>query len=284
MADEQQSFLFEDPDLPLHHLTLTRPLVVFDLETTGLDVNLDRIVQFAFIRVDPDKQVTEWQELVHPGMPIPPEASRVHHITDAMVADKPKFAVFSEKIGRFLEGCDLAGFNAARFDLLLLQAEMERAGNPLDVSGRRMVDAQAIFHQRERRDLTAAYRFYCGKELTGAHDALADARATLEVLNGQLEKYPDLPRQVPRLAASLAQKDGDTWVTADRKFYWRYNQAVVAFGKHKGKTVQWLHEHAPDYIQWMLGTELGEETRRMLAEALEGRYPQKTAAENEGPE
>jgi DNA polymerase III subunit epsilon len=275
MAEEQQSFLFEDPDLPLPLLTLSRPLVVFDLETTGLDVNLDRIVQFAFIRVDPDKLVTEWQELVHPGIPIPPEASRVHHITDAAVADKPGFAAFAGRITDFLRGCDLAGFNAARFDLQLLQAEMDRAGSPLDVSDRRMVDAQAIFHQRERRDLTAAYRFYCNKELTGAHDALADARATLEVLQGQLEKYPDLPREVPRLAAALVPRDDGTWVTADRKFYWRYNQAFVAFGKHKGKTVQWVHENAPDYIQWMLGTELIDETRAMLTEVLEGRYPQK---------
>jgi DNA polymerase-3 subunit epsilon len=275
MANEQQAFLFDDPDTPLHHLVLSRPLVFFDLETTGLDVQLDRIVQFAFIRVEPDKTLTEWQELVHPGMPIPPEASRVHGITDAQVADKPQLPYFAPRIAGLLHDSDLAGFNAARFDIPFLQAEMERAGFPLDLSGRRIIDAQVIFHKREPRDLTAAYRFYCKKELTGAHDAMADVRATLEVLEGELDRYPDLPRDVARLGAYCTPADDGRWVTADRKFYWKNNQAVIGFGKYRGNTVQWIQENYPDYLQWLVGTDLAEETRAMLLAAMAGDYPRK---------
>ncbi|HNS72637.1 MAG TPA: 3'-5' exonuclease [bacterium] len=275
MADEQQSLLFEDPETPLHLLHLNRPLVFFDLETTGLDTQLDRIVQFAFIRIDPDRKLTEWKELVNPGMPIPPEASRVHGITDAMVADKPLFAGFAERISRLLHESDLAGFNAARFDVPFLQAEMERAGTPLASGGRRIIDAQVIFHKREPRDLTAAYRFYCGKELKGAHDALADVRATLEVLEGQLARYSDLPRDVARLGAFCAPADDGRWVTSDRKFYWKHNQAVIGFGKHKGNTLQWIQENYPDYLQWLAGTDLAEDTRAMLLAAMAGDYPRK---------
>lgn len=275
MADEQQSLLFEDPETPLHLLHLNRPLVFFDLETTGLEVQLDRIVQFAFIRVDPDRQLTEWKELVNPGIPIPPEASRVHGITDAMVADQPLFSAFAPRISALLYESDLAGFNAARFDVPFLQAEMERAGVPLEGGGRRIIDAQVIFHKREPRDLTAAYRFYCRKELQGAHDALADVRATLEVLEGQLARYSDLPRDVARLGAYCTPADDGRWVTPDRKFYWKNNQAVIGFGKHKGSTLQWLHENYPDYLQWLLTTELAEETRAMLLAAMAGNYPRK---------
>ncbi len=275
MADEQQSFLFDDPETPLRQLPLSRPLVFFDLETTGLDVQQDRIVQFAFIRVDPGKELTEWKELVHPGIPIPPEASRVHGITDAVVADKPPFSYFAPRIGGLLHESDLAGFNAARFDVPFLQAEMERAGFPLDPAGRRIVDAQVIFHKREPRDLSAAYRYYCHKELQGAHDALADVRATLEVLEGQLERYPDLPRDVAKLGAFCAPADDGRWVTPDRKFYWKNNEAVIGFGKHRGNSLRWLHENYPDYLQWLLTTELAEETRVMLVAVLEGQYPRK---------
>ena len=275
MANEQQSFQFDDPDAPLSHLQLNRPLVFFDLETTGLDIQLDRIVQFAFIRVDPDKRVTEWEELVNPGLPIPPEASRIQGITEALVADKAQFVHFAPRIRELLHECDLAGFNAARFDLPFLQAEMERAGYPLVLGGRRMIDAQVIFHKREPRDLAAAYRFYCHKQLQGAHNALADVRATLEVLEGQLDHYPDLPRDVGRLGAYCVPADDGRYVTPDRKFYWKNNQAVIGFGKYRGSTIQWIHENYPDYLQWLAGTELAEETREMILSALSGIYPRK---------
>jgi len=276
MASEQQSFLFDDPETPLLDLPLSRPLVFFDLETTGLDIPQDRIVQFAFIKVDPDKNLTEWKELVHPGIPIPPEASRVHGITDDMVADKPVFSYFAPRIGGLLHDSDLAGFNAARFDIPFLQAEMERAGFPLDLAGRRIVDAQVIFHRREPRDLSAAYRFYCRKELEGAHDALADVRATLEVLEGQFARYPDLPRDVAKLGAYCTQSDESRWVAADRKFYWKNNEAVISFGKHRGNSLRWIVENYPDYLQWMLDKlELAEETRAMLTAAREGEFLRK---------
>lgn len=277
MSNEQQSLNFEDHDLPLHALPLNRPLVFFDLETTGLDMQMDRIVQFAFIRLQVDKQMQEWQELVNPGIPIPPEATQVHHISDAMVADKPPFKDFAPRVQAFIAGCDLAGFNVARFDIPFLQAEMERNGQPLSLAQVRIVDAQSIFHRKEPRDLTAAYRFYCYKELTGAHDALADVRATLEVLDGQLQRYADLPHDVTGLAQFCAPDDDSRFVTPDRKFYWRHREAIFSFGKYRGKSLNWVHQNDPDYLQWLVSQEWPEETRRMLIAAQGGIYPKNEA-------
>ena len=162
----QQSSLFDDPDKKgiLGAMQLERPLIVFDLETTGLDIKNDRIVQFAFLRINPDRSQDEWMELVNPGVAIPAEASRVHHITDDMVADKPFFKDFAPVIQEFVQAGDLCGFNIARFDVPFLQAEMRRAGAPLDLAKTHLVDAQIIYHKNEPRDLSAAYRFSCSSE------------------------------------------------------------------------------------------------------------------------
>jgi DNA polymerase III subunit epsilon len=259
----------------LSQLSLNRPLVFFDLETTGLDNQTDRIVQFAFLRVLVDRTIEEWMEMVNPGIPIPPEASSVHHITDDMVADKPLMSHFAGRIRAFLSGCDLAGFNIVRFDLPFLQAEMERNGQPLDVSQANIIDPQVIFHKREPRDLSAAVRFYCRREMHNAHDAASDIAATLQVLDGQLSRYPDLPRDPAALSEYCNSGDKDRWVTADRKFYWRNKEAVIGFGKNRGKSLQWLFHNDPDYLRWMSEKDFADETRELIAAALREEFPKK---------
>ena len=276
-SDFQGSFQFdqekpqEEPQL-LAHLVISRPLVFFDLETTGLDPQSDRIIQFAFLRVNLDRSQQEWMELVNPGIPIPPEAVRVHGITDDMVRDKPGFDVFAPKIKELLLDCDLAGFNVVRFDLPFLAAEMERHHQPLDWKQHRLVDAQVIFHRQEPRDLTAAYRLYCQKDLQDAHDALGDVRATLAVLDAQLSRYGNLPKDLKGLHEYCSSGE-DRWVTSDRKLSWRSGEAVIAFGKHKGRSLQWMRENEPDYLRWMRDSDFSEETKAVIRAAIDGAYP-----------
>ncbi len=276
-SDSQGSFQFDQEETNeetglLSLLSLSRPLVFFDLETTGLDAQSDRIIQFAFLRVNLDKSQEEWMELVNPGIPIPPEAVRVHGITDAMVRDKPGFEVFALKIKEFLAGCDLAGFNVVRFDFPFLAAEMERHQQPLDPKQHRLVDAQVIFHKKEPRDLSAAYRFYCRADHLEAHDALADVRATVAILNAQLARYADLPRDIKELHEYCSPGEG-RWVTSDRKLLWRNGEAVIDFGKHKGRSLQWMHENEPDYLRWMRDSDFPAETKAVIQAAIEGVYP-----------
>lgn len=277
--------LFDDapvsvqPTIVLNQLLLTRPLVFFDLETTGLDSQADRIVQFAFLRVDADHQVQAWTELVNPGMPIPAEAARVHGITDVMVANKPCLGDFCDRMVEFLENCDLAGYNILRFDLPFLQAELERNGRPMDFSRALVIDSQVIFHKKEPRDLSAAVRLYCGREMKHAHDAAADIAATLEVLNGQLARYPDLGRDPAKLAAYCSNGDRQRWLTSDRKFYWKNNEAVISFGKNRGKSLQWLYENDLDYLRWMSEKDFAEETLVLIQAALRQEFPQKNSNE-----
>ncbi|HPG41710.1 MAG TPA: 3'-5' exonuclease [bacterium] len=280
----QESFFFDEPADPIPALpgglVLKRPLVFFDLETTGLDQDIDRIVQFAFLKVNPDTSRQEWMELVNPGIPIPREASQVHNITDAMVKDKPAFGSFAPKIIAFLQDCDLSGFNIVRFDVPFLQAELSRNSTPLDLTTIKIVDAQSIFHKMEPRTLSAAYRFYCNGEHEEAHDAMGDVRVTLDVFFAQLQKYSDLPKSVEKLGTFCTIKD-DRWVTPDRKFYWRHAEAVIGFGKHKGKTLQYIFENDIEYLKWMESGDFAQETRQMIRNALNGQFPNKSAEQAE---
>ncbi len=173
-------------------LNLKRPIVFFDLETTGVDASKDRIVEISMIKVMPDGTEDTRTRRINPGMPIPAEATAVHGITDADVADEPKFAQVAKSLEEFIRGCDFGGFNSNRFDLPLLVEEFMRAGLSVDLKRRKFIDVQNIFHKKEQRTLVAAYKFYCDKELEDAHSAEADTRATYEVLKAQLDRYDDL--------------------------------------------------------------------------------------------
>ena len=192
-------------------ITLDRPLVFFDLEATGISTENDRIVDVALVKKLPDGTDVAFTSLVNPGVPIPREASAVHHITDDMVAGAPTFKELAPRVLEFLEGCDLGGFNVAKFDVPMLQAEMKRNGFLLSLDGRRVLDAQVIYHKMERRTLAAAYQFYCGKPLPDAHRAEPDARASLEVFLAQLDKYAE-----PRIPIKWTVRASSSGATARR--------------------------------------------------------------------
>jgi DNA polymerase III subunit epsilon len=262
-------------------IQLARALCVFDLEATGVDPAQDRIVDICVLRREPDGSETLFSSLVDPGVPIPPEASAIHKITDDMVRGQPTIKDLAPKILELFRGADLSGFNAAKYDIPLLAAELQRAGVVWPEAGARVVDSFAIFARKERRDLTAAYKFYCGKELSGAHRAEADVRATAEVLWAQVERYPDLPKEVPALADWCAKRDGpDNRVDAEGKFYWKNGEATFSFGnKHKGKSLREVVRQDPGYLSWMI--EKGNfpaDVIKICRDALDGRFPARKAA------
>lgn len=250
-------------------MNLTRPLVFFDVETTGVDPSSARIVQIACVKRRPDGTSTEWQRLVNPGCPIPLEAAEIHGITDDMVKDAPPFRDIASGLLQALEGCDLGGFNVRRYDIPLLQAEFARVGVAFSTEGRSIVDAMALFHAKEKRDLTAAVKFYCGRPMEGAHDAMADVRATMEVLNAQLGRYGELPDDVAGLHDVCA---GDA-VDLEGKFAWKDGEATLTFGKNKGRPLKWLAANDTSFLRWMLGADFGVEVKAIVKAALAGQFP-----------
>lgn len=261
----------------MRNLALARPLVFFDLETTGTDVERDRIVQIGLIRLEAGGARRSWNQLVNPERAIPAEATAVHGIRDEDVRDQPTFAQLRAEVEGWLAGADLGGYNSTRFDLPLLQAELRRAGSALGFDGVRHLDAMSIFHQMERRDLTAAYRFYCGKDLTGAHDALADVTATLEVLDAQLERYAELPRDLDALHR-FCNPDEGRFVDRTRKFAWNeQGEAVLTFGKHSGRTLQEVAagRDTRGFLEWMLGKDFSAEVKAIVKDALAGTFPRR---------
>ena len=261
----------------MQNLQLTRPLVVFDLETTGINVDKDKIVQIAMIRIEPGGERTTLDTLVNPERPIPPEASAVHGIQDADVKDQPTFSQIRREVEEFLTDADLAGFNSVNFDLPLLQAELSRAGSEMDFPGVRHLDAMKIFHRMERRDLTAAYRLYCGKELTGAHNALADTEATLAILDAQIARYDEVPDEVDALHR-FCNPDEGRYVDRKRKFLWDdKGEAEFTFGKYQGKSLNVVvaDQRGRSYLEWMLGSDFSEEIKGILRDALDGAFPKK---------
>jgi DNA polymerase-3 subunit epsilon len=247
---------------------IERPLVFFDLETTGLNPKVDRIVELALIRVSPEGDVIERVRRFNPGVPIPPEASRVHGITDADVADEPPFAARAKSLLELLGPCDLAGFNVRRFDLPILLAELRRSGLELDLKDRRIIDIQAIFHREERRDLSAAARFYLGRDHADAHSALADIRTSAAVLAAQLDRYAHLPRDLPGLHAYCdelvpIETEVERWFTRTE------GGLVFRRGRHRGKPLLEVAAHERDYLDWMLGADdMDEEVLALVREAI----------------
>lgn len=253
------------------NLTITRPLAVFDLETTGTDPQKDRIVEICILKVHPDGSSEIKTRRINPEMPIPPGATAIHGITDADVADQPTFRKVARGLAEFLADTDLAGFNVRRFDLEMLEAEFQRAGVPFSRDGRAVVDALEIYHHHERRDLSAALRLYCGEEHTGAHAAEADVLATARILDAQVARYPDMPSTVQELQARYAPRDR---VDSRGCLVFQDGQAVFRIGKHRGRTLREVTQQSPDYLRWMLGSDFSEDLKRVLRRALdEGIFP-----------
>lgn len=243
-------------------LQLKNPIVFFDLETTGTNIVTDRIVEISYHKVSPNGREETKTIRVNPGMPIPPHASAIHGIYDADVANCPTFKAVAKEIARDIEGCDLAGYNSNRFDIPLLAEELLRADVDIDLMKRKFVDVQVIFHKMEARTLSAAYKFYCGKELEGAHGAEADTLATYEVLKAQLDMYPDLQNDIEFLSKFTMQSNNVDF--SGRIVYNDKGEEVINFGKYKGQKVEDVLKKDLGYYGWMMNSDFSLHTKKVL--------------------
>ena len=247
-------------------LELNRPIAFIDLETTGVSLSSDRIVEIAIIKVLPDDSRQVKRKLINPEMPIPKESSDIHGITDDMVAAASTFKQAANEIKMFIENCDLGGYNSNRFDIPILMEEFLRAGMDVDLSTRRMIDVQHIFYTMEPRTLTAAYKFFCEKELVDAHSAEADVAATIDVFQAQLKRYQNLGNSVDSILAVIGE---EKIVDYARRFAFDDKGIeIFNFGKHKGKPVTNVLKSEPQYYDWMMRGDFPLHTKQKLTEIL----------------
>lgn len=243
-------------------LVLKNPVIFFDLETTGINVAVDRIVELSFLKVDVNGNESSKTIRVNPGMPIPPKSTEIHGITDEDVRDAPQFSEIARTIAKDFEGCDLAGYNSTKFDIPLLAEEFLRADVDIDLKKRKFIDVQIIFMKKEPRTLTAAYKFYCDKNLDNAHSAEADTRATYEILKSQLEYYKDLENNVSSLAEFSSHNRNVDF--AGRIVYDDNDVEVFNFGKYKGKPVEEVLSENPGYYSWMMQGDFPLYTKKVM--------------------
>jgi len=247
----------------MKQLTLDRALAFIDLETTGTNIAKDHIVEISIVKAMPDGEILSKTKRINPGVPIPPEVTEIHGIGDEDVKDCPVFKEVANEVKQFIGDSDLAGYNSDRFDIPLLVEEFLRVGLDLDMKNRRQVDVQTIFHQMEKRTLSAAYKFYCQKDLTDAHSAEADARATLEILKAQINHYEELKEDVESLSKFTTR---DNFIDNGRRLVRRKGIAVFNFGKHKGKPVREVLKREPQYYDWIMRSDFLLDTKQKLSE------------------
>ncbi len=247
-------------------LQLSRPIAFFDIEATGVNLSTDRIVEIAIVKIFPGGSRVVKRKLINPGMPIPKNVIEIHGITDEMVKDAPTFKQAGNELKQFIEGCDLGGYNSNRFDVPMLMEEFLRAGMTVDLSDRKMVDVQHIFYTMEPRTLSAAYKFYCEKELVDAHSAQSDVDATIDVLMSQIKRYPELGDSVN----SILNKIGEEKIVdyARRFVFDDKGVEVFNFGKHKGRSVTDVLKAEPQYYDWMMRGDFPLHTKQKLTEIL----------------
>ncbi len=236
----------------MKNLKLLKPIMFIDLETTGLNPWSDRIVEATFLKIHPDGNRELVTKLINPEVPIPEEATAIHGITDSDVAGKPNFGQCSAELAGFIADCDIAGFNVKRFDLPFLETEFRRAGVDFSRQNRSIVDALVIYHKFEQRSLEAAYQRYCGKELSGGHSSLADAEATVEILDAQISLYAELPKDVCGLHEFCCDPGESNFVDKLGKFIIVEDEITFNFGQHKGERLKDVAKSAPDYLGWIL--------------------------------
>lgn len=246
-------------------LQISQPLAIIDLETTGVDLAIDKIVEIAIVKLMPDGSTQKKRKLINPQKTIPETASKVHGITDEMVKDAPTFKQVANEIKQFLNNCDLGGYNSNRFDIPLLVEEFLRAGMEFSMQGRKMLDVQKIFHSMEQRTLSAAYKFYCNKSLENAHSAEADASATLEVLHAQVERYPQLGDNIDTILKCIGEEDA---VDFARRMIMVNGVETFNFGKHKGRPVTEVLKAEPQYYDWIMKSDFALDTKQKLSEIL----------------
>jgi DNA polymerase-3 subunit epsilon len=243
-------------------LNLINPLVIFDLETTGINICKDRIVEISYLKVMPDGKENSKTRRINPQMPIPPKSTEIHGITDDDVKDCPIFKEVAKSLASIIKGCDLAGYNSNRFDIPMLAEEFLRAGVDIDFSKHKLIDVQTIFHKMEQRTLAAAYRFYCGKDLLNAHSAESDTRATYEVLMAQLDRYPDLENNVNALSVFSSFTNNVDF--AGRMIYDENGEETINFGKYKGQKVRDVLKKDPGYYSWIMQGDFALNTKQKL--------------------
>ena len=258
-------------------LRIQRAIAFFDLETTGTDPASDRVVEISILRREVDGSAETRTRRVNPGRPIPPEASAVHGIRDVDVRDAPTFRQIGRGILEFLGDADLAGFNIVRFDVPLLSREFRDCGLDLGLARRRVIDVMTIFHRKEPRDLAAAVRFYLGREHHSAHSAEADVLAAAEVLEAQLERYPDLPRDVTDLERVIRPEVLREAADVSGKFVWKSGELVFTFGKHAGRMLRDVAREQKDYLEWILRNDFPSDARQIVEGALRGSFPEPPA-------
>ena len=247
------------------NIKLEKPLAFLDLETTGVNVSKDKIVEIAIIKISPDNSRAEYVKRINPGIPIPLETSEIHGIYDFDVINAPTFSAVAKEIEQFIKGCDLGGFNSNKFDIPLLVEEFYRCEIDIDIQSRKLIDVQNIFHKMEQRTLVAAYQFYCNKELNNAHSALADTAATLDVFLAQLDKYENLEKDMDFLhefsIQGLKTMDFAKRIAIDKD-----NNYLINFGKHKGKKVVDVFKKEPSYYSWILSGDFTTNTKNCFTE------------------
>lgn len=253
------------PKIKKMQLNLKNPIIFFDIESTGLNIAFDRIVEISMVKVFPDGSTDVKTRRINPTIPISKESYAIHGISDEDVKDCPTFKQIAKSLAAWMEGCDIAGYNSTKFDIPMLYEEFLRAGVDFDFRKRKLVDVQNIFHKMEQRTLVAAYKFYCQKDLTKAHSAEADTLATYEVLKAQLDRYPeDLKNDIAFLADfSTKSKFVDY---AGRIVYNEHDVPVFNFGKHKGRPVSEVLASEPSYYSWIMNGDFSLDTKKVLTE------------------
>jgi DNA polymerase-3 subunit epsilon len=247
------------------NLQLTKPLAFIDLETTGINISNDRIVEIAIVKISPDGSKTVKRKLINPTIPIPQSSTDVHGISNVMVKDAPTFKQVANEIKQFIEGCDIGGYNSNRFDIPMLVEEFLRCELNIDIEERKLVDVQKVYHLMEQRTLSAAYKFYCSKDLQGAHGAEVDATATYEVLEAQIEKYSQIGNTVESITKFTGE---EVIVDFARRFIMEKGVEVFNFGKHKGKPVTQVLKEEPQYYDWMMKGDFPLHTKQKITEIL----------------
>ncbi|MBO4632226.1 MAG: 3'-5' exonuclease [Lentisphaeria bacterium] len=272
--------------MKMQNLIKDRPIIFFDLETTGVNLLTDRIVEISVLKIFPDGTREVRTRRLNPEMHIPEEASAVHGIYDADVANEPTFRRVSKNLYIFFEDCDLGGYNILKFDIPMLTREFARSGLTFTTSGRRIVDAYNIFCRMEPRTLSAAYKFFCGKEMKDAHSAEADTLATYEIFEGEMQKYsrytPDqLPEEVEKFPDNLDElhrfcnQNQMTAIDPEGRFRWKENEAVVAFGRNAGTPLRKIAVENPDFLRWIIRSDFSPEVKKIASDALKGEFPVK---------
>jgi DNA polymerase-3 subunit epsilon len=258
----------------MKNFKLSRPLVFLDLETTGLNPSKDRIVDITLLKTYPDGREESKTRLINPEMPIPKDSTRIHGITDEKVADEPTFRQIAKSFRDFLADCDLCGFNIKGFDIPMLEAEFRRAEVEFTRSGRLIIDTQVIFHKQNPRNLEVAYLKYCGKKLENGHTSDADARASAEILDAQLEYHDDLPNDLKGLHQFCCYPDEVNWIDQDGKLIWINDEVAINFGKkYKGVLLKDISNTDPGFLEWILRQDFSEKVVEMVSKALRGEYP-----------